>query len=107
MRRSSRRWVITMCVLLIAAMAVAMTLRSPRLRDALMRADPQTILDQPKLARAAIAIGRDGFAAHCASCHGEGGADPARGVPDLTDQEYLYGSGRVEEIEQIVLHGIR
>lgn len=72
-----------------------------------MRADPDTILDQPRLAAAAIDIGRKGFAAHCGSCHGRGAGDPARGIPDLTDGEHLYGNGRVDEIEQIVLHGIR
>jgi len=28
-------------------------------------------------------------------------------VPDLTDQDFLYGAGRASEIEAIVLHGIR
>jgi len=28
-------------------------------------------------------------------------------VPDLTDQDWLYGSGRVGEIERIILYGIR
>jgi cytochrome c oxidase cbb3-type subunit 3 len=91
----------------IAMAATAMTVRAHRDRDRLMRADPERILGQPDLARTALRIGREGFAAHCATCHGQGGADPARGVPDLTDQDFLYGTGRVGEIEQIVLHGIR
>ncbi len=74
---------------------------------AILRADPETILRQPALAPRAIALGRAGFGRHCASCHGSGRADPARGIPDLTDGDFLYGTGQVAEIEQIVLHGIR
>lgn len=90
---------------LIAATVMAGDAR--RTRDAIMRADPETILHQPALAYAALEIGHRGFVAHCASCHGAGRGDPARGIPDLTDQAFLYGSGQVAEVEQIVLHGIR
>lgn len=72
-----------------------------------MRADPELILGDRLLAETALGAGRAGFENHCASCHGNGRSDPARGVPDLTDGDHLYGSGRVAEIEQIVLHGIR
>lgn len=92
----------------VAAIAASvMAADAHRVRDRIMRADPETILDQPKLARSALAIGHDGFVAHCASCHGQGGGSPTRGVPDLTDGDFLYGAGQVSEIEQIVLHGIR
>jgi cytochrome c oxidase cbb3-type subunit 3 len=47
----------------------------------------------PKEAPAAsIESGRTVFAANCASCHGEQGkGNPELGVPDLTDQIWLYG----------------
>ena len=46
--------------------------------------------------------------AHCANCHGaDGRGSTATGTPDLTDQDFLYGTGRSSEIESIVLHGIR
>jgi len=74
----------------------------------ILRGDPDTILSDP--ARRAIAL-RDGapvFRNHCAGCHGAAGrGDPHRAVPNLTDGDFLYGAGRVGEIEQIVLHGIR
>jgi len=93
------------------ALAVAITLAAAghtrRVRAAIIEADPEKILNTPEIADDALALGRKGFVAHCASCHRDGAGNPARGVPDLTDQDFLYGSGRVAEIEQIVLHGIR
>ena len=48
------------------------------------------------------------FEAHCAACHGaRGQADPARGIPDLSDNDWLYGTGSVSDIEQIIKFGIR
>ena len=108
MRQWRRTWIIA--ALPIAAMAVTVFIAASRGREdrrALVRADPETILDTPALARTALALGREGFVRHCASCHGTGGPDQARGVPDLTDGDFLYGSGQVAEIEQIILHGIR
>ena len=94
-------------IFVIVGVAVALTVRAAHARDALMRADPETILADSRLARTARSLGRKGFVAHCAGCHGDGRGDPGRGMPDLTDGDFLYGSGQVAEIEQIVLHGIR
>jgi cytochrome c oxidase cbb3-type subunit 3 len=44
----------------------------------------------------------------CAGCHGAHfTGDSARGIPDLTDNDWLYGSGRATEIERVILYGIR
>lgn len=44
----------------------------------------------------------------CAGCHGARfTGDQARGIPDLSDGDWLYGSGRATEIERIILYGIR
>jgi cytochrome c oxidase cbb3-type subunit III len=41
-------------------------------------------------------------------CHGANLAgDRARGIPNLSDGDWLYGSGRVSDIERIILYGIR
>ena len=32
---------------------------------------------------------------------------PARGIPNLTDGDWLYGTGRVAEIEKVIEYGIR
>ncbi|MDB5712957.1 MAG: c-type cytochrome [Sphingomonadales bacterium] len=76
--------------------------------NALMAADPQTILIDPVLRQTALPLGQDVFEHRCATCHGAAGKpDQKLGVPDLTDGDWLYGKGEVSEIEQTVLHGIR
>jgi cytochrome c oxidase cbb3-type subunit 3 len=79
-----------------------------RARAMLMAADPDTILKDPALRQSALAIGKPIYDRDCAACHmPDGRGDHRRGVPDLTDGDYLYGTGKVAEIEQITLHGIR
>src|SRR5579871_2190186 len=74
----------------------------------LLRMDPGAISSRPALEELAVARGRPLFAARCSGCHGaEGRGDPGRGVPDLTDADWLYGSGTVPDIERIVRYGIR
>lgn len=74
----------------------------------LLRTDPGAIPARAALAELAAARGRPLFDARCSGCHGaEGRGDPARGIPDLTDADWLYGSGTVEDIEQVVRYGIR
>ena len=78
------------------------------IRARLMLANPDSIPGDGVLNRYALAVGRGGFAAHCASCHGrhlEG--DRQLGIPNLADDDWLYGTGRVSEIERIILYGIR
>lgn len=76
--------------------------------NAIVRADPERILSDDHLANVALPLGRRVYGAHCAACHGDAGQpDQIRGVPDLRDSEWLYGTGRVEEIEAIARHGIR
>jgi cytochrome c oxidase cbb3-type subunit 3 len=74
----------------------------------LLRADPDSLPADSALLRFAVERGRPLFLVHCAACHGVSGAgDAGKGVPDLTDRDWLYGSGRVAEIEQIIEYGIR
>lgn len=78
------------------------------LRAELVRADPDAVAYQLRLYDIALSIGRSVYAAHCAVCHGPAGAgSAATGVPDLHDRDWLYGQGRVAEIENIVRYGIR
>jgi cytochrome c oxidase cbb3-type subunit 3 len=45
--------------------------------------------------KAAVARAAPTFADQCAACHGPAGTgDQARGIPNLTDADWLYGSGR-------------
>ena len=105
--RSRRAFALIGVCLLIAMIAVSLMIDKWHDRDAIIRADPESILGNPELAPIAISIGRKGFAEYCTSCHGTGIGDVRRGIPDLTDGEYLFGNGQVAEIEAIILHGIR
>src|SRR6201999_1097904 len=52
--------------------------------------------------------GASAYSEHCATCHGaQLRGDPVMGVPNLADHDWLYGTGRVGEIERIILYGIR
>jgi len=93
-----------------ALLLVLLLVRHPSVeaRTLMMRTGPDAILGDPALREVAIAHGREVFRAHCASCHGIAGKGSiTTAVPDLTDDDFLYGQGNASEIEQIVLHGIR
>jgi cytochrome c oxidase cbb3-type subunit 3 len=95
-------------VALLLMLVVAIVFIERRERTEFLQADADHILDDPRLAPKALTRGRDVFLANCAGCHGTNGrGSTATGTPDLTDQDFLYGAGRVSEIESIVLHGIR
>ncbi len=74
----------------------------------LLRADPDALPANPMLLRFAVRRGGPLFEARCAACHGTSATgDPAKGVPNLTDDDWLYGTGRPAEIERVIDHGIR
>lgn len=74
----------------------------------LLRSDPDDLTANGALMRFAAGRGAPLFAAHCASCHGAAGTgDSARGIPNLTDDDWLYGNGRLAEIERVIAFGIR
>ena len=100
-----RLYIVALLVAVLLLFAVDIV-RHHSLTARSVRADPDTILDQPDLRRAALGQGRPLFLRHCASCHGQDGRGAA-GEPDLTDRDWLYGEGRVSEIEAIVRYGIR
>ena len=95
-------------VVLVLIAVVAIMVIGRRERTEFLQADADRILDDPRMAPRTLARGRRVFLANCAVCHGaDGRGSTATGTPDLTDQDFLYGTGRASEIEQIVLHGIR
>jgi cytochrome c oxidase cbb3-type subunit 3 len=95
-------------LLLLLVLGVAIAVIERRDRTELLQADADRILDEPHLAPKTLARGRAVFLVNCAGCHGaDGRGSIATGTPDLTDQDFLYGTGRVSEIESIILHGIR
>jgi cytochrome c oxidase cbb3-type subunit 3 len=78
------------------------------MRKRLLVAYPDAIPGDVTLEPWALERGGRAWDRHCSNCHGATGhGDRQRGVPDLTDNDWLYGTGRVLEIERVVLYGIR
>jgi len=78
------------------------------LQARLLTADPDAVSVDPSLGPYARSRGHAAYAKYCAACHGSGGAgDKRRGVPALASGHWLYGSGRVSELEHTILYGIR
>ncbi len=71
----------------------------------LASASLQDIESTPELLDFARALGRRAFADNCAPCHGAGGGG-AKGYPNLTDDDWLWG-GTLADISQTITHGIR
>jgi cytochrome c oxidase cbb3-type subunit III len=96
--------VLIMAALLVVAVFAADSYAARRL----LRADPDALPAAAMLLRFAVRRGGPLFEARCAVCHGAAGSgDPATGVPNLTDDDWLYGTGRPAEIEKVIDYGIR
>jgi cytochrome c oxidase cbb3-type subunit 3 len=84
----------------------AYVIQENRYEVQLLRADPDAL--PPGLLQHAIARGAGIFRSNCATCHGaDGHGDASLGVPNLTDRDWLYGTGRVGDIGQTIRYGIR
>jgi cytochrome c oxidase cbb3-type subunit 3 len=91
-----------------ACIIAAVLVHVSQLEGHLLRADPNTIPANPALMTFALGRGQALFEAHCAACHGTlGHGDSRRGVPNLSDGDWLYGAGLVSDIEQVIKYGIR
>jgi cytochrome c oxidase cbb3-type subunit III len=91
-----------------ALWAVDLHLHHARTEQRLLAVLPDEAAADPVLTRVAVAQARPLFSRHCAPCHGadlQGNA--ATGAPKLTGHVWLYGSGRVQDIERTLLYGIR
>jgi cytochrome c oxidase cbb3-type subunit III len=97
----------------LAAGAIALVfaayaqIRDYRLNRQLVMESPDRIPSEPALVAYANSIGRAAFASHCVSCHGADMKGNQNGVPNLTDNIWLYDYGRVSDIERTILYGIR
>ncbi len=79
-------------------------LRGP-MTEKLAKASLQEIANDPELSEFARAAGKAAFADNCSVCHGAGGGG-ARGFPNLTDDNWLWG-GKLEDIARTITHGVR
>ena len=95
-------------LVVLGGLVAAAWLRDSLLQARLLRHDPNTLNANAALMSFAQARGQRLFAAHCADCHGpQGLGDTSMGTPNLTDDDWLYGTGQVSDIEQVILYGIR
>jgi cytochrome c oxidase cbb3-type subunit III len=107
--RSAPRWV-PIAVILVVVLAVGGVLvaRARTVRARFLAVPADSIPGDTELMRFALSRGAAAYAEHCAACHGSNlRGDPALGVPNLADNDWLYGTGRVSEIERVILYGIR
>jgi cytochrome c oxidase cbb3-type subunit III len=103
-----KRLVLAAGLVLIIAVAGVLIAQARARRARFLMVPADAIPRDPGLLRYAMARGASAYAEHCVSCHGAGmQGDPARAVPNLVDDDWLYGTGRVSEIEHVVLYGIR
>jgi cytochrome c oxidase cbb3-type subunit 3 len=74
----------------------------------LVRSDPNAEIHDAGMMRFGAARGHGVYQAHCANCHGANAkGNPTMGVPNLTDNDWLYGDGEVSDIETVVQYGVR
>lgn len=82
--------------------------RQASIQARLMRVEPDSIVDNPELLRYAVAYAQPVYDSKCASCHGDHLQGSSKtGVPDMTRGAWLYGEGRIAQLEHTILHGIR
>lgn len=80
--------------------------RAIRARFLVVTAD--SIPSDAELMKFALPRGASAYTEHCAACHGAHlQGDPTLAIPNLADSDWLYGTGRVSEIERVILYGIR
>jgi cytochrome c oxidase cbb3-type subunit 3 len=103
-----QKYSIVYAAILAAAVALAAAGYHAHREGLLLRTDPEAIPANPGLMQFALPRGAAQFQANCAICHGESGrGDRSRGNPDLTDNDWLFGTGSVGDIERVVAYGIR
>lgn len=95
-------------VLALVAGSIAIVARNYAFRRQMVATDPDELPSSRAMLRFAVSEGRPSYLRHCASCHGtDGRGDRMKGAPSLADNDWLYGSGRLSEIEWTISHGIR
>jgi cytochrome c oxidase cbb3-type subunit 3 len=99
---------ISLLLAALVSLLAAVLLRQIGVEARLLRADPNSLPKDPALMAFARDRGEALYQLHCANCHGaEGQGDPRRGIPNLSDEDWLYGTGSAGDIEQIIMYGIR
>ncbi len=109
-RLNITKWALPLtAIVVIGLVMIAVThWRFAQLQYRLLATPPEAVADDPALVRFATAQAQPLYAKHCAACHGpDMRGNPAVGAPNLTDAVWLYGEGRIFDIERTLLYGIR
>lgn len=104
-----KTWVIAAAIGILASIFIGVRVADDTaLRARFLKTLPDSVPADPELLSYAQSHAEPAYRDHCASCHGaQLQGDRVHGIPDLTDSDWLYGNGRVGEIERIVMYGIR
>jgi cytochrome c oxidase cbb3-type subunit III len=102
-------WLILAAILVVSMTFGAVLWKQNRaLRARFLTVTADSIPRDTELVNFALPRGASAYARHCAACHGPHlRGDPSLAIPNLADGEWLYGTGRVSEIERVILYGIR
>lgn len=107
----SWNWQVRIAIIAVAVIAVFAlynAVHTAGMNARLLRYEADKTPADVTLTNFAVAEAKPIYARQCASCHGaEMKGDTRRGVPNLADNDWLYGTGRVAEIEKTILYGIR
>jgi cbb3-type cytochrome c oxidase subunit III len=106
--RTRRRWLLGVAILVALAGVLVYLIYGQILKYELLSADGESVAATPRLAHFAEDMARPAWTDNCAGCHGadlKGNSN--RGIPDLTDGDWLYGSGKIAQIEYTITYGIR
>jgi len=92
----------------LISLLIAEWLHLNSLEGRLLRADPNTVSSNITLMKFAYPRGKRLYDSNCATCHADRGqGDITRGIPNLSDSDWLYGTGSVSDIGQVIRYGIR
>lgn len=95
-------------ITLVLAVAIVSWMQKRGAETQLLRTEADQVVNHADTLRLALAMAPSLYRQNCAACHGDTlHGNRGRGIPDLTDSDWLYGTGRVSQIERIILFGIR
>ncbi|HLH98250.1 MAG TPA: c-type cytochrome [Xanthobacteraceae bacterium] len=108
LRLGWRFWTASLLSVLVVAVGATYWAKQSGTRARFMRIDPDAIAQDAELTRFALATAQPAYDENCASCHGKDMlGDRSRGIPGFSGKKWLYGEGRIAQIEHTILHGIR
>lgn len=106
--RGRRRWLIGLTAVVAVAAVLVYLAYHQILKYELLAAAPNSIATDSRLGHFAEGLARPAWTENCASCHGaDMKGDPAHGIPNLVDSDWIYGTGTVSQIEYTITYGIR